>query len=121
MQVKSINWLSVSAAEAEVEITDGVFTCTAFACPCGVKINDEICEPLHIFEIRNAMLSRESETGIWNINKLGLGRRVVAELTNSSSNLLRVGDIKLFVDGHLPGGIQNGDIVEFECARIDLW
>ena len=121
MQVKTIKWLSVQAAEAEVEITDGAFTCVAFSCPCEVDVNEKISEPLHVFDIRNAMLVDDAALGIWSLTDESLGRKVVAELIDVPRQLLKVGGILLVVEECLPGGLEQGDIVEFECARIDLW
>ncbi len=121
MQVKNIKWLSVPAAEAEVEISDGAFTCVAFSCPCEVQVSDQLSEPLHVFDIRNAMIVGDATVGIWNLTDDGLGRKVIAELTDVSNQQLKVGGITLVVDEHLPGGLEQGNLVEFECARIDLW
>jgi hypothetical protein len=121
MQIKNVKWLSIPAAEAEVEITDGEFTCVAFSCPCEVDVNDKLYEPLHVFNIRNAMLVDNAAPGIWNLTDNGLGRKVIGELTDISKQLLKVGGIVLVVDEYLPGGLATGNLVEFECARIDLW
>ena len=121
MQVKNIKWLSVPAAEAEVEITDGVFTCIAFSCTCEVAINDRLSETLHVFDIQKAMLVENAEPGIWNMTEHGLERKIIAKLTDVSKKILEVGNILLVVDEHLPGGLEQGNLVEIECARIDLW
>lgn len=121
MQVKNIQWLSQAAAEAEVEITDGNFVCVAFSCPCEVQVGDKLTEPLHVFDIKDAMLSEKSELGIWKINETGLGRKIVAELIDVAKQVLAVGGITLIVDEYLPGGLERGNLIEFECARIDLW
>lgn len=121
MHVNNIKWLSVPAAEAEVEITDGAFTCIAFSCPCVVTVDDKLSEPLHVFDIRNAVLSDNVAPGIWNLTDDGLGRKVIAEITNVSKQLLKVGGIVLVVEEYLPGGLEQGNLIEFECARIDLW
>jgi hypothetical protein len=121
MQVKNIKWLSVPAAEAEVEITDGTFTCIAFSCPCEVQVDDQLFEPLHVFDIRNAMLVDQVAPGIWNLTENGLGRKVIAELSDVSDQLLKVGGIVLVVEDRLPGGLEQGNFIQFECARIDLW
>ena len=121
MRVTSIKWLSIPAAEAEVEISDGVHTCTAFSCPCDAYIGQELTDPLHAFDIRNARIADNVGLGIWNVTDTGLGRRVVAELIDPTSHMFEVGGITLVVDDHLPGGLVQGNIIEFECARIDLW
>jgi hypothetical protein len=121
MQVKNIKWLSIPAAEAEVEISDNEFTCVAFSCPCGVKVNQQLTEPLHVFDIRKAAQVDEGEPGIWRLNDTRFGQRVVAELIDPTTHLFRVGRILLIVDDYLPGGLAKRGLVEFECARIDLW
>lgn len=121
MLVKNISWLSQVAKEAEVTITDGNFVCEVFSQPCNVNIGDELTKPLHVFDIKNMMLSRQLEIGIWKSSEKGLGRRVVAQLVDLSNQLLAVGGIILIVDEYLPGGLEEGNLIEFECARIDLW
>lgn len=121
MLVKSIKWISKGADEAEVEITDGCFVCLAFSQPCTVNIGDEIAEPLHVFDIRDAMFSNQTELGIWKTTENGLGYRVIAKVVDISAQLLSVGGIQLMVDDYLPGGLELGNLIEFECARIDLW
>ena len=121
MQVKNIKWLSVPAAEAEVEITDGIFTCIAFSCPCEVAVNDRLSEPLHVFDIQKAMLVENAEPGIWNITENGLERKIIAKVADVSKQILEVGSILFVVDEYLPGGLEQGNLVEIECARIDLW
>lgn len=121
MHVKNIMWLSVPAAEAEVEIIDGDFTCVAFSCPCEVEVNEKISEPLHVFDIRNAIVVDDAAPGIWSLADESLGRKVIAELIDVHKQLLKVGGILLVVEEDLPGGLEQGNIVEFDCARIDLW
>ncbi|MBK4738029.1 hypothetical protein [Noviherbaspirillum pedocola] len=119
--MKSIHWISVEAKEAEVEIADGHYACLAFSQPCGVNVDDEVSMPLHVFDIKNAMLSKETELGVWKTSESGHGRRVVARLVDVERQLLAVGGIQLVVDKHLPGGLEAEKVIEFECARLDLW
>lgn len=121
MMVKSINWISKSAEDAEVEITDGEFTCIAFSQPCSVETGDYVTAPLHIFSIKNPMISQDNTVGIWSINEKSLERKVVAKLVDHTQQLIAVGKILLLIDDYLPGGISDGDIIEFRCKRIDLW
>ncbi|WP_139833052.1 MULTISPECIES: hypothetical protein [unclassified Pseudomonas] len=122
MIVKNIKWISESAEEAEVEISDGEFTCVAFSQPCDRTIGETIDEPLHVFSMRDAMICENEPTvGIWNIENSGLSRRVVAKVTDTTQQLIAVGKINLVIEDHLPGGIEKDDLIEFNCGRIDLW
>jgi hypothetical protein len=122
MIVKNINWISKAAEEAEVELSDGEFTCIAFSQPCNANIGDTINKPLHVFSIKNAMLCESDTTlGIWSNEGTGLSRKVIARVTDASEQLIAVGRINLVIEDYLPGGIRTGDLIEFICARIDLW
>ncbi|MFJ5283355.1 hypothetical protein ACIP66_05785 [Pseudomonas sp. NPDC088429] len=120
--VKNIKWISQISEEAEVEISDGEFTCIAFSHPCRASIGDKVNEPLHIFSMKNAMRCTElAELGIWNIQGQDLSRKVIARVLDTSEQVVTVGKITMTIDDYLPGGIIVGDLIEFECARIDLW
>jgi hypothetical protein len=121
MKIESINWISKEAEEAEVTISDGHFTCIAFCQTCNIKVGDKITEPLHTFSIKNAMLSDKSTLGVWNVSETKLEKKVIAKILDITNQIVAVGDISLIIDDYLPGGLENGDIMEFECARIDLW
>lgn len=121
MRVSNVQWLSLSAEEAEVEVTDGHYFCGAFCHPCRVKVGDEIKEPLHIFDIGNLMLSEKSQLGIWSTDERSLTRKVVGRIIDIVEQIVVVGGIRLVIDDPLPGVFQEGNIIEFECARIDLW
>ncbi|AVR97438.1 hypothetical protein [Pseudoduganella armeniaca] len=121
MFVKNITWLSVEAAEAEVQVTDGVYECVAFSWPCAVAVGDDITEPLHVFDMRNAKLVQNVQTGIWALDQNSLARRVVAELVDLDRQIVGVGGIWLIAEETLPAGIKVGALLEFDCARLDLW
>jgi len=84
-------------------------------------VNEKCSEPLHVFGIRNTMLVDNAAPSIWNLTDEGLGRKVIAELIDVSKQLLKVGGIVLVVEEYLAGGLEQGNLVDFECARIDLW
>lgn len=121
MKVTNVYWLSKAASEAVVEISDGEVSCIAFSQPCEVCIGDDVAEPLHVFGITRVMLSDLAAVEIKKVADDGLRQKVVARLVDVSKQLLAAGEINLVVDEYLPGGLQDGDMVEFECARIDLW
>ena len=111
----------MSAEEAEVEISDGDFTCIAFSQPCNVIVGEHLTQPLHVFSVKNAVISDQSAVGIWNLSDTKLQRKVVAKIIDITNQVVVVGDIHMVIDDFLPGGLEIGNIIEFECARIDLW
>lgn len=119
MIIKSIKW--ITNEEAEVHISDGRYTCTAFSWPCKVNSGDHLTDPLHVFSIRNAMLSDQATLGVWNISDTKLDQKVVAKIVNIVDQIVAIGDIHMVIDDPLPGGFETGSVIEFECARIDLW
>lgn len=121
MRVESIDWISKEAKEAEIVVSDGRFTCRAFAQPCSLLVGQVLEEPLHIFGAKNIMLSNAEEQSMEFQVEGQLAHRVTAVLQDLHSKRLVVGGIELILDDYVPGGIQVGDMIEFECARIDVW
>ena len=120
MIVHSLNWLSESAKEAELVVTDEKHSLVVFSQPCSVAKGDKITERLHVFMPSNLMLSdatvEKIEKGI-----SPLASFIIAKMVNTPQGLCAVGGIEFEIEEHIPGGIQDGDIIQFNCARVDLW
>jgi hypothetical protein len=101
MIIKSIKWISKSAEEAEVEISDGNFTCIAFSQPCNVIVGEHLIQPLHVFSVKNAMISDQSAVGIWNLSDTKLERKVISEVIDITNLVVAVGDIHMVIDDFL--------------------
>lgn len=121
MLVQDVFWISNLSKEAEVTVTDGFLKCTAFCYPCNFQVGDSINEPLHVFDIKDIVLSDQQDVGVWKVDESGFRQHVIGYVENAAEQLLTVGEIIMVVDGYLPGWIKDGDLVDFECARIDLW
>jgi hypothetical protein len=121
MWIENIHWLSKAADEAEVIISDGLFRCEAYSQPCTAEIGDTLLQPLHVFGIKNAMRAESGDFGFRKLRSDGLAQRIVAKVANFRYGRLAVGNIELIADDPLPGGIQDGDLIELECARVDMW
>lgn len=121
MKVKKITWISSAAQEAEVEITDGTYSCVAFCQPCELKVGVDINEPLHAFITKNTMLSSNEEVSIGKISKDVFGHRCTAKVFDKSNGLVKVGSIIIELDSVIPPGAEYGTLIEFECSRLDIW
>jgi hypothetical protein len=121
MKIEEIRWLSKEADEAEVLVSGGPYRCEVYSQPCNAKIGDSLDDRLHLFGVRDAMLTEISELGIHKLDSAGLAQRVVARVSDAQQGYLTVGDIQFTADDPLPEGIREGDVITLECARIDLW
>ncbi|MFY7759882.1 hypothetical protein [Aquidulcibacter sp.] len=121
MKIEGVHWLSQSAEEAEVIVTDGVFHCMAYSQPCSASAGDDVLEPLYVFGIRKAILIEGREVGSRRIQGPGFAQNLVVKVMSCRLGLLSIGGIELVAGDPLPGGLEDGDIIEIDCARVDLW
>jgi hypothetical protein len=121
MKIVKLSWLSKTAKEAEVVISDGKFQCVAFAHPCDVNEEDLLKEPLHAFMLKDLMISNTKDYCLRHTQAQSLSHECIAEVVDVKKTLVRVGKIYIILDEILPTGIEEGDFVEFVCMRFDLW
>ncbi len=121
MKIERLVWISKSAQEAELYITDGTYQCISFSQPCEHKEGDIINVPLHAFMVKNVMLSYSEEVFIEQVGVNNLPHRCTAIVVNRNDALVKVGSIVIELDSIIPGGVEEGMLVNFECSRLDLW
>ena len=119
MYIKNLDWISKSAEEAELVVTDDTYICIVFSQPCKYQEGDKLLEPLHAFMAENLMISYELNFKLERISNFE--HRCVARVTDIDENLVRIGDISVKLDVNIPSWAENGSLIEFECCRIDLW
>jgi hypothetical protein len=81
----------------------------------------EFSEPLHLVGLTSCKLVDDCDVIISRIDSVSLAHKGVAIVENPIEGLLAVGGLQFVADDRLPGGLQTGDSIEFECSRIDLW
>jgi len=118
-RVENIHWLSREAEEAEVLISSAGVQLLAFCCPCTRSVGTILREPLHAFSASQIQLSDSNFESIENTE--GFKCKVVGTLIDHAQQLILACDFLIQIDDYLPGGIQQGDIISFNCSRIDLW
>lgn len=111
----------MAAKEAELVVSDGKYECIAFSQPCDVREGDNLKEPLHAFIVDNLMVARQKDCNISLIKAEGLAQHCVAEVVDAEDGLVKIGNIEIILEGKAPPGVIPGDLVEFTCARLDLW
>lgn len=121
MYIKSILWLDEENKEAELEISDSVYSLVCFSFPCYYSIKQKLLEPLECLDSKDFMISLDEKYKIERVNK-GYSYRLCGKLTDVSNGIITIGNIVLHIDENIiPKDINNGDFVEFIVSRIDLW
>lgn len=123
MKIVQLKWLSESAKEAELIVSDGLHECLVFSQPCSVQLNETYTEPLHAVDIENLMKVNVEDASekIVRLNDSYFSQYFVARVLNINEGLVKVGGILIEFDVPIPGWANEGDLVEFKCSRLDLW
>ena len=111
--------ITAGSDSVELLVTDGVMSCRAFSHGANVAVGETLVEPLHLFGLSRCQITEARTPLIEQID--GLAHRGVGRLERVAEPLLKSGGLSFSPDDHLPGGLQVGDWVEFECSRIDVW
>ena len=119
VRVEAITWLSEAAQEAEVTVRSRSGKLLAFCQPCELSVGQVIASPIHAFVAREIQLAPQAEPSICAMD--GFRHSVVGTLTDRAQQLVQSCGFTIQIDDYLPGGIQAGDIVSFECGRLDIW
>ena len=91
----------------------------SFCHPCKLELGQAITSPVHAFAAREIQLAPEQEPSIRTLQ--GLAHSVVGTLVDMQQQLVSSCGFVIQLDDHLPGGLQNGDTVSFQCGRLDIW
>ena len=51
----------------------------------------------------------------------GLAQHCVAEVVDAEDGLVKIGNIEIILEGKAPPEAIPGNLVEFTCARLDVW
>ncbi|RFA24238.1 hypothetical protein CAI21_22430 [Alkalilimnicola ehrlichii] len=121
MKIEKIRWISEAGQEAEVHLSDGSRACVAFCQPCEYEVGAAVAGPLRAFMTKNVMLSYEQDVSLRNTNDNLFAYRCTARVIDPQHGLVCVGGLKIELDERIPAGVGGGDLVDFECARLDLW
>ena len=121
MRISNINWLSKSAKEAEIEISDGFYKLIVFSQPCEYKINQKIDDYIHPLEVKNLQKTSNEQVDILKLQRTSFGYKIIGTFNDAGNSLISVGNIKFQLSEPIPSWAREGDIIEFESIRFDLW
>jgi hypothetical protein len=118
VKVKNINWISKEDKEAEVYITDGVYTVKGFSHPCYLNLGQELSQPLLTLDCKIIGKVEDSMEEVVEIRE-PFSHLVIARVLDTAKGIVSIGQIKLEVD-NLPGDLVSNDLIELLIERIDL-
>jgi len=120
MKVKKLMWNGNKSSDAEAIITDGKYECLTFCHPCNILEGQELSEPLGCFMSEEIMVSFTHDFSLTKDSGSYFGYSGVGQLVDKEARLIKLGHLRLTLDGYLPGDLENGQFVGFKCSRIDI-
>ncbi len=123
MKITKLNWISKAAQEAELTVSDGTHECLAFSQPCKVQLNENLIEPLHAMDVENLMkvIDQNQSENIERVNDSYFSHYCIAKVIKIDESIVSIGGIIIELECAIPGWAKEGDLVEFNCSRLDIW
>lgn len=119
MKIQAIEWISKDAEEATILVSDGKYACWCFCHPCIAKIGDTV-SMLYALDSTGIKVATKKSFYI-NKHSVGFGHDYCGQLSDKNKSIVSIGGISIEIDGDIPGDIEQGDCIEFTCARVDAW
>lgn len=107
--------------EVYITVTDGLYEVVAFSDCDKFNIGEELDNELKAFGAINVMSSFDEECLVKIIDSSSYLQHIVGVLTDRDLGIVHVGNIKIYVSDYIPKDINNGQFIEFDVARVDIW
>ncbi|MDD7886036.1 hypothetical protein [Flavivirga sp. 57AJ16] len=121
LKIKKINWISESAKEAEVLLTDGTFDILCYSQPFEYDIENHDFETIYLFSVSNILIiDNERKSLVKKLNN-SYDYEFSGEVIERNNNRIRVGEFVLELDFPLPKDIKEGEYVSLYCERVDIY
>ena len=121
MIISNINWMSKSAKEAEILVSDGAHEIILFCYPCYYSENQNIEEYIHPLDVENFQKTIDNQVSIFKLANSYYGYKVVGIVESFDNSIIAVGELKFELSTPIPSWVAEGDLIEFESMRFDLW
>ncbi|GAA0694846.1 hypothetical protein [Clostridium cadaveris] len=121
VRITKINWLSKEALEAEVTVSDGRFELVCFSQPFNYALNDTVKTSLYCYAVSNVIREQNDE---FKVEKLyeSFAYILTGKLINKKDSVVEIGDVIVEIEkSDLPGDIEEGNYISFNCKRIDIY
>lgn len=120
MKIISEEWKPTGSNEAIVILKGGEFTIAAFSHPYSKFIGEIISDDLHIYDCQFIGRSANETESIRRIVG-SLEHEMTVVVRDRAEGIITVGDIRMKLECDIPADINEGELVDVVCTRIDLW
>lgn len=121
MRIEQINWLDKDSEEAILKVVSETDCLDCFSCPCSCDIGDVLTEPLECLDTDNIILCETKEKNIEKIEG-EFKYRLRGKLKDMQNGIVEVKGFNLHIDeDKIPKDMSNGNCIQFEVSRIDIW
>jgi hypothetical protein len=119
--ITKVEWIDESGKEADVTISDGTYSVVCFSCPFTLRENDTFVDKIYCLDAENIVKSLEDEPII--VKKDGFYEYLLrGKLEDKEYKIVRIGELQIDISEiDIPGDICNGDIIEFNVSRLDIY
>ncbi|HEY0133418.1 MAG TPA: hypothetical protein VGB85_05040, partial [Nannocystis sp.] len=98
-------------------VSDGTVSIKVFCQPCRLKVGDPLSQPLLAFETGGVQKTSDTVPSACATNDR-FAHECRGIVTSADLAMICIGEFNVALDVPLPGDVNVGDWVCFECARI---
>lgn len=121
VKIKDVHWINLAAEEAIVTLTDGKTTLLCFSQPFRMNIGEELTDLVYTFNAKNIMKS--------NLNDLMVRKQddtfayfLRAKFIDLANKTVKLGGFRIVLENcSIPGDLVEGDTIEFQVERLDIY
>lgn len=118
VRVVHVHPTAVGSSEATIVLEDGEHSCAAFEHPRAARVGDIANHPLLAFETEGIEIDNTGPPSLAS-NGSPLGCTIRGAVRSREGRLVCVGEFTIELDLPLPGDVSVGDMVRFQCSRLD--
>ncbi len=122
MIIKSIQWIDEEIFEASI-IVEGErdTTVRVFCHPCHYTNNEKIISPLFALFVKNIIKNSYQSEYISSNSSGEFGYDICGILLNKKEGTVKVKGLIIDIsDGYIPDDVEEGDMIELSCSRLDV-
>ena len=120
MKIVKINWIDESQQDADITISDGVYSITCFSSPCILKEGEVFKGKLYAFDVENVYKAYEKSPAI--VKGEGYYEYFIRGELELRTSTVQIGELLIDVsDALIPKDISGGEMIELKVNRFNIY